>query len=215
MITRVLWGTESLSSGFVSSFPHILTVKLKKSSEQKFETGRFRDADLRMGETHWSHYVILIGWFFSLGILVVIVPLTMVSWIDVIRALTFAALLPLLIPYRFYRKFLGLERLEMFLFSIVGLGPPIVTLMLLINFLSVSPYQTSLYEVKGFDKVETLLTTEVVIKLGDKALQDQEKFRTFSYGTYKGEPCIEVAVGEGIFGLIVLRDYEFTNSCIN
>lgn len=190
-------------------------VKIKKSSEQKFEIVSFKEADLRMGETHWSHYVILTGWFFSLGVLVVIVPLTMVSWMDVIRALTFAALLPLLIPYRFYRKYLGLERLEMFLFSIIGLGPPIVTLMLLINFLSVSPYKTELYQVKGFKEVETLLTTEIVLKLGDNALQDQQKFRTFSYGMYKGEPCLELAIGKGIFGLVVLRDYEFINSCNN
>ena len=83
---------------------------------------------------HWTLTVTIIGLFFGMFSLTVAGAETVITKFELSRFAVFCCVVPLLIPMRYYGRWLGINKLHSFLFSVLGIGPIICGIALWMNF---------------------------------------------------------------------------------
>ena len=96
---------------------------------------------------HWSYTVMIVGWFIGIVTIYVIGLQTVLSLYDFTRYIAFFCLIGLLIPFRFYRKYLSIDKLEVVFFNVMGVGPIVFSLLLFTNFVSAGEHRIENYRI--------------------------------------------------------------------
>ena len=148
-------------------------MQKKISSEiQKKETGFY-----------WQIICMFAGLFFGIFTFAFIGSATLVPNIFLSKILAFFCFIGLLIPFRFYKKRFGMNKVEAALFNIMAIGPSVSALLLWTNFLirtsekeeSFNVFSVKLIEAEHFDNLEVIFSLE-----NDSVYIDYPKFRTVS-----------------------------------
>lgn len=144
----------------------------------------------RNGDWHWSYTVILFGIFIGFFTLFYVGKVTLIEWESLLKIYLFLALLPLLVPYKFHRTWFKIERLEMVLFHVLGMGPLVLSVLLWANYM----FHTNTQELNV--PIEQVKSVGSGISPGDVEL-------VFSDGTFAEYPGLRIydhiEVGPDIF----------------
>tara|TARA_Y100000768_G_scaffold324065_1_gene260699 strand:- start:25 stop:612 length:588 start_codon:yes stop_codon:yes gene_type:complete len=136
-------------------------------------------------EWHWSYWVMIGGLFSGLFIILFVGIPTVLSLYELSRLLAFFSLTGLLIPFKFYRKYLDIDQLEIVFFNIIGVGPIVLSVLLLLNYFIVLSTTEEIYSVKKVELLEnSLLNSGVYYRLefDQDELIEYPNFRKFHYG---------------------------------
>jgi hypothetical protein len=98
--------------------------------------------------------------FIALGSMVSVVPWTLMPAGHLFRGLLFACFAGNLVPYRWLGERLGMERLEWFLFNLIGAGPLLLSALLWANYLFHGPAVTTDHAVRRVESSATVWTYE-------------------------------------------------------
>lgn len=169
---------------------------------------------LKSKDWHWAYSVMLIGLFFGLASLVIAGNKTLVSFGFISRVLAFCCCLGLLIPMRFYMKWLGLDRLEAVLFNVMGVGPIICSTLLWMNFLIRTDQQSEVYPVLSRELIGGAYFQDITVAftLADSAWADYPEVRRFevtedNVNIINGRE-VKITVATGLLGYRVLVGNE-------
>lgn len=172
------------------------------------------EQDLRRGEHHWSHTLMLVGLFVGGLVTLAIAQFTVIETIDLWRMYIICGASGLLIPYRFYRKKLKLEYLEMVLGGLLGVGPIIMSFVLALNMLFAGTPQHMRFQIVHIEYIEKafLSNNDVIIHLEGNAFEDIPELRSFD--VYKTPEAvtyqhITYTIADGLFGFKVLKEIKF------
>lgn len=129
---------------------------------------------------HWSIAAMILGLFFGIFTFAFIGMATMVSKFFLSKVLAFFCFAGLLIPFRYYKKWFGLSRVEAVLFNIMAVGPAISAILLWINFLVRMGEREESYDVisSHITTAEHFDDIKVVFTLEGNAYDEYPEFRT-------------------------------------
>lgn len=129
---------------------------------------------------HWSVAAMFIGLFFGIFTFAFIGMATVVSKIFLSKVLAFFCFAGLLIPFRYYKKWFGMSRVETVLFNVMAIGPSITAILLWINFSvrmgereeSYAVISSHISSAEHFDDIQVIFTLE------GQAYEEFPEFRT-------------------------------------
>tara|TARA_R110002050_G_scaffold149463_1_gene276074 strand:+ start:121947 stop:122516 length:570 start_codon:yes stop_codon:yes gene_type:complete len=162
----------------------------------------------------WLPFAMAASWFGGLFLLFWMYSLTDISLTETLKWFAFFALILTLIPYKMTVRLLPIEFHFMVVINIMGLGPVLTSLFLVINFIFASSPVEHNHPIKHFHAgKEGFNGSDLVLVLKDNALANQKKFRSFDYGQYVDEvldsKVYKCTIKSGLFGYDVLVDPNF------
>lgn len=172
------------------------------------------DSPIRKGEWHWSHTLMLVGLFVGVIVSVLFIDKTLITWTGVLRLYLICALTGLLVPYRMYRKLLRMELTEVILSGVIGVGPCLMALIFMMNYIIAFNPQEYTYQVQHLNKVESGRDVDKIeLMYNTDKLDDYPRLRTFDL--YNDIAAIDAGFVKytyksGLFGMETVRDIEFS-----
>ena len=169
---------------------------------------------LKSKDWHWAYSVMLAGLFLGLMSLAYVGNKTLVSFGFISRVLAFCCCFGLLIPMRFYMRWLGLDRLEALLFNVMGVGPLLCSTLLWLNFLVRTDRQTEIYPVVSKELISGAYFQDITVSftLADSAWAEYPEVRRFEITedniTIINGMEVKITVATGFLGYVVLVDNE-------
>ena len=188
--------------------------QIKKFNPKKIKiTPNSDDDPIRKGEWHWSHTLMLVGLFAGFLISGLFINKTLITWTGAFRLYLICALTGLLVPYRLYRRMLKMELTEVILSGVLGVGPSLMAIIFMLNYIIAFNTQEYTYQVQHLSKVKSGKDVDKIelIYNTDK-LDDYPRLRTFDL--YNDIAAIDAGYVKytyksGIFGMETVRDIEF------
>ena len=191
----------------MSSLPEKRRLRFKKTSLKEEEERTW----------HWSYTAMLLGWFIGIVTIYVIGLITVLNMYDFTRIIAFFCLSGLLIPLRFYRKYLSIDKLEVVFFNIMGVGPIIFSFLLLLNFFTAGPHRIETYEIVAKEALDSSLhggKTFYRVTLEDDALERYPTLRRIDPVEHNFYPAntnrMNFEFSTGIIGWDILHGKEGT-----
>ncbi len=182
---------------------------------RKIKLGKNKlNGDIRQGEHHWSHTLILVGLFIGGVLVLVLANYTVVTTIDLLRLYVLCGAGALILPYRFYRKKLKLEVWELVLGSLLGVGPLLMGILMSMNFLFAGPDETQTFQVVHIEQTKRsfLSKFDVKLHLEGSAFEEYPELRSFDvYQTPEASVANSVTyrTANGLFGHKVIKEVKF------
>jgi hypothetical protein len=187
-------------------------VQKHKHKKASFQNKPIED-QIRNGEWHWSHTLMLVGLFIGFGAVIWLANQTIITLWEISRYLLFACCFLLVIPYRIYRDELHLERLEVILVNVLGVGPLLIALLLTVNFLVLTERKVVTYEVEKVNVLRSGFSSgNVRLEYKNGGMDDLLSLRTFDVNNYPKAlyaKTVTYKMGHGILGYDVVRDIQF------
>jgi hypothetical protein len=170
-------------------------------------------ADQPEKDWHWSYSLMLIGLFVGGGLSLLLASVTLITWTMLARIYLLIGLGLLIVPYRIYNNWLGMERLEIILGSLMGIAPLAMMLFLGFNMLFAGARVEKTYAIVGKEyKQNGWSPHDMQIALDKDAFADYQKVRIFDLRDY---PEAQVArsityiESKGAFGFDVVWETKF------
>ena len=167
----------------------------------------------RNSDWHGSYTIMLIGFFMGVFSLAIAGHRTVISVQELAQIVVGCCILGMLIPWRLYKKWMGLEKLEVFLFNLLGVGPLLCSLLLWTNFLFHSPAETWVYPVVELEvEREAQPFVTMTLHLQDSALLENVEFRRFdlrpgNVSMLKTDGLL-LKTAQGLLGYGIVLDYK-------
>lgn len=163
---------------------------------------------------NWIVKVMVASWFLGLISLFIVYEYTDISFFETVQWFVIFALAFTLIPYKWTVKILPVEFHFMVVINIVGIGPLLTSLFLIVNLAFSSNPVTETKKILDYHHgKEGFAQNDVIIVLEDKTLQNHQKFRSYASGQYANEvfhsSYFTYTVSDGLFGYKVLNEFEF------
>ncbi len=109
-------------------------------------------------------------------------------------------------------KILPIDYTYMIVANVMGFGPTLTSIFLLINMILATGAVTESHKITGYNYGEGFSKSQTVIRLENNALTDLEKFRSFD-PAYRSQiresETFTITISNGFFGYEVLADYKF------
>ena len=166
-----------------------------------------RNVKGRVREQYWPGTLMGFGIFIALGSLFTVVPWTLIDPMHLLRIFLLLCFIGNLLPYLRSGLWMGMERLEWFLFNLLAIGPLVTSALLWLNFLVHGTERTTEHIVLQAHGVNTTLTYEFV----DGHLAEFPFART----TYRDwfpitGNAVRITEADGLFGVaVVVRKEPF------
>jgi hypothetical protein len=162
----------------------------------------------------WLPMVMAASWFIGMISLFLVSSKTDISLVETLKWFTFFALLFTLVPYKWTVKLLPIEFHFMVIINIMGLGPVLTSLFLMLNLAFATNPVTKTSHIDYYHSgKEAFNGGDLVLELENDALQTQKSFRSFEYGQYIDEIVdhknYTYTIEKGLFGYDVLVDFKF------
>lgn len=187
-------------------------IQKHKKRKASFQNKPVED-QIRKGEWHWSHTLMLIGLFLGFGSVVWLANQTIITLWQISRYLLFACCFLLVIPYKIYRDKFHLERLEVILVNVLGIGPILIAVLLALNFLVLTEREVVTYDVESVNVLKSGFSYgNVRLEFKNGEMSDLISLRTFDVNNYPKARYAKTAtyeIGHGILGYDVVRDIQF------
>lgn len=161
----------------------------------------------RVREQYWPGTLMGLGVFIALGSMFTVAAWTLIDPMLLLRGLSVLCFAGNLLPYLRSGLWLGMERLEWFLFNLLAVGPIGTSLLLWANFLLHGPATTTEHLVARAEAGRTVLTYH----FADGYLEEFP----FARATYNDwypivGNAVRITEAEGAFGVpVVLRKQPF------
>lgn len=172
------------------------------------------NGDLRQGEHHWSHTLMLVGLFVGGLLVLILANYTVVNTYDLVRLYVICGAGALILPYGYYRKKLKLEVLELVLGSLMGVGPLLMGLLMALNFVFAGPDETQTFQVVHIEQTKRsfLSKFDVKLHLEGSAFEEYPELRSFDvYQTPEASVArtVTYCTAMGLFGYKVVKEVTF------
>ena len=164
---------------------------------------------------YWQIICMFAGMFFGIFTFAFIGSATLVPNIFLSKILAFFCFIGLLIPFRFYKKWFEMNKVEAALFNIMAIGPTVCALLLWTNFLirtsekeeTFNVVSVKFIEAEHFDNLELIFTLE-----NDSVYKGYPKFRTvmLEKGDLKKAESgkLKIKTAEGLLGFRIYLGNE-------
>ncbi len=170
-------------------------------------------ADQPEKDWHWSYTLMLVGLFIGGGISLLLASITLITWTMLARIYLLVGLGLLLIPYKLYNQWLGMERLEIILGSLMGIAPLVMVLFLALNMLFSGARVEETYAITSKEYRQNGWSPyNMIVFLENDMYNDFQKARLFDL---RDNPEIQRAYSityiksEGAFGFEVIWETKF------
>lgn len=171
--------------------------------------------NIRNGEWHWSHTLMLVGIFGGGFSIAYVSKYTLIETHLMWRLIIFCSVILLVLPYKWYRDTLKLERLEVVLANVLGVGPLTVGLLFWLNFLITDNRRIEIHEIVDVDQIGTGFSPhDIKIHFADSALKEEEGMRIFDAAEQPGvldADYIMYDMASGLFGFTVIKEIKFVS----
>lgn len=183
-----------------------------KPKKSQFQNKPVED-QIRGNDWHWSHSLMLIGLFGGGFSIAYVSKYTLIELHLMWRLIIFFSVILLVLPYKWYRDTLKMERLEVVLANVLGLGPLTVGLLFWLNFLIVDNRRIEVYEIVDVDHIGTGFSPhDVQVHFADSALAEEEGLRiidTAEQPEIWDADYIMYDMARGLFGFTVIKEIKY------
>lgn len=165
-----------------------------------------KEANRKDKDWHWTYSCTLFGIFGGVIALAFFGKYTLISFIELTKFLSFFCLVGLLIPMKIWEKYLGIKNVEVIMFNILGIGPIVVSALLILNFSFRQKEETKTYAVEHFEREYTFFQDYPVIlyTLENNIYHDQPNCRSMEIkpGDVITSPAkyIKITTAKGFLG---------------
>lgn len=163
---------------------------------------------------HFSIAAMFAGMFFGIFTFVFIGTSTFISKFLLSKTLALFSFAGLLLPFRFYKKWFGLGKVEATLFNIMAIGPTISSLLLWTNFLVTTGEKEETIPVLSARITTAVYFDDLSVRftLENKAYEEYPEFRTVQLekGNLEiaGAKQLKIKTAEGLLGYKVFLGNE-------
>lgn len=169
--------------------------------------------NIRSGEWHWSHTLMLVGLFGGGLSIAFVSKYTVIETHLMWRLIIFCSVILLVLPYKWYRDTLKLERLEVVLANVLGVGPLVVGILFWLNFLITDSPRVETFKVVDIEQIGIGFSPhDIKLHFADSALKEEDGLRIFD-AVEKPEVLdadfVRYRTASGLFGFTVIKDIEF------
>lgn len=168
----------------------------------------------RRDDWHWIYNAMLAGIFITIFTVVFAGHVTLATKEFLSRVFALCCVIGLIVPLKIYARWLGIDRLEAFLFNILGAGPLLFSLLLWSNYLITTSEQVETYRIEK-TRIRSFIYmahTQVIFYLEDDAYKDHEEFRRFDITNENAHiingKTLKLHTAQGLLGYKVYLDYE-------
>lgn len=187
-------------------------LKRFRPAKSRFKNKPVED-QIRGSDWHWSQSLMLIGLFGGGFSIAYVSKYTLIEAQLMWRLIVFCSVILLVLPYKWYRDTLKMERLEVVLANVLGLGPLTVGLLFWLNFLIVDNRRIEVYEIVDVDHIGTGFSPhDVKIHFADSALAKEEGLRIIDSAEQPeiwDADYIMYDVARGLLGFTVIREIKY------
>lgn len=180
------------------------------TSPQRYRPGaggehQQRNVEAGVRDQSWPGTLMVVGVFSTIGSLFTVVTWTLMDPTVLLRVLLLLCFAGNLLPYLRSGLWLGMERLEWFLFNLLAVGPILTGLFLWLNFLLHGPEATADHIVRGVEQAGSFVHYEFK--------DDHLQAFPFARAVYRDQyPIIgngmRITEAEGLFGVPVVVKRE-------
>jgi hypothetical protein len=166
---------------------------------------------------HWSYTIALTGLFGGLFSLAFAGSKTLITAYDLSRVVCIACVAGFIIPFRYYKKWWGMNKLETFLFNIMGAGPVLVSVLLWINFFIGKNTYEEKHEIIVAEYTRSFLAdgAEILFTLNNNAFEKFPEARRFAITPEEkniaAAQFINYEIRNGVLGYKVIVKKETSN----
>lgn len=135
------------------------------TSPQRYRPGaggehQQRNVEARVRDQSWPGTLMVVGVFGTIGSLFTVVTWTLMDPMVLLRVFLLLCFVGNLLPYLRSGLWLGMERLEWFLFNLLAVGPILTSLFLWLNFLCHGPETTAEHIVRRVEQAGSFVHYE-------------------------------------------------------
>lgn len=189
-------------------------VNIRRRGKRVMVKGRTVTRKVKEKDWHWTYGFNILGMFTGLFTFAFAWPSLMVKGFFILRLVLLCCFIGLLIPFRLYKEKIGIEKLEIILFNILGIGPVLFCLIIWSSILISPTDKVAQFKVgKKLFATAGLSSGEVLFQLQDSAYKELPHIRSFDIYWHgkqilKAE-SLEYQTSKGIFGIPVVKDIRF------
>lgn len=164
--------------------------------------------DAKPETPNWVHPTIAGGWFVGLFMIIGGYSVTAITLTETLKWFLLFALIGTLIPFKHILKAVWLDYTYWIAANIIGIGPLLTGAFLLINLLFASGATDTTYAITEVPRIKSPTGGSTTIVLENNALDDYDKFRTFTYHDVLFKKSVTYTFKNGLFGYSVLADAQ-------
>lgn len=154
----------------------------------------------------WINPAIASGWFIGLFLIWGMYTTTQITIIETFKWYFLFATVITILPYRLILKVIFLEYTYWIVANVVGIGPLVTGLFLLLNFLFSYNPTTTKYAIEKVPRPEPRAVGPTTIILENNTLEHHPKFRTFDFHEIVFQKSVTYTFEDGLFGYPILKD---------
>lgn len=152
--------------------------------------------------------IAIFGLFIGFGLIFLMYPVTLINFFNLTKLYIGCSVVGFIIPIKFYQKWFQFIKYEIVLFNILGGGPILTALFLILNFLFTSNPQTINYEIIGCkitgNNVELELRSEIQQINPKITYMSEVNLEEFTFAK-----TIDITLADGLFGFKIIKDRTF------
>lgn len=189
-------------------------INIRRRSRRAMVKGRTMTRKVKEKDWHWTYGFNILGMLVGLFTFAFAWPSLMVEGFFILRVILLCCFIGLLIPFKLYKKHLGIEKLEIILFNILGVGPVLFAFAVWASILfspvdSVEQFQV---EKKRY-ATAGISSGEILFELQNSAFENLPHIRSFDIHWHGKEilkaEILEYKTSQGIFGIPVVKEIRF------
>lgn len=152
----------------------------------------------------------IFGFFIGTALILLLYPLILINLFTLSKILIGFTVVGFLIPLKLYSKWFHFIKYEMIIFNVLGVGPFLTALFLMLNFLFSSNPQTINYEIIGYEKsgygIDLKLRSEIQEINPKITYLSEVNLEEFTFAK-----TIDITLADGLFGFKIIKDRTFKN----
>lgn len=156
--------------------------------------------------SNWVNPLIAFGWFAGFFLMYGFYFITQITISEIGINYLICGTISTLLPYKLILRWINIDFPHWIVANVVGLGPFISGLLLLLNFLFSSGPYSETYTIKEIPQLPRLVDGPTEIVFQNNELSDFSQFRTFQYYQVLGHTHVTYDFEEGLFGYPVLKE---------
>lgn len=152
----------------------------------------------------WS----ILAYFIGFSLVVFFYSQTLIDLFSLSKFYVGFAVIGFLIPLRLYSKWFHIIKYEMIIINLIGIGPLLTGIFLLLNFIFSSNPKQVTYEIRGIE----VKGMDVHLDLSPKISSENQKIKIVSdldFSENAMSDSVEITTAHGLFGYIVIKNRRF------
>jgi hypothetical protein len=182
---------------------------LTKQKINKYTSPTHDDYNPKKDRSFTIILISVLGFFIGFGLCVVYYSYTLIDIFNLSKFLVLFAVLGFLLPLKYYRRWFHFVKYEMIIFNILGVGPFLTGMFLLLNFTFVTSSFTHEYKIEKiyFEGEQDYQSLGVVLEnnffSGERKIVELTDIPPYEI---VGKTFLRLTISKGLFGLEVIKE---------